>query len=93
MITIKNFDPNLLKIEKKPYQNIDIFYIGYMTMKNTGYYVFIVSILCILLLVKYMDALKKNGTKYLIFTFTNKNKKVLDRYNTGPLDGVKSYNK
>ena len=47
MITIKNFDPNLLKIEKKPYQNIDIFYIGYMTMKNTGYYVFIVSILCI----------------------------------------------
>ena len=63
MITIKNFDPNLLKIEKKPYQNIDIFYIGYMTMKNTGYYVFVVSILGILLLVKYMDALKKNGTK------------------------------
>ena len=93
MITINKFDPNLLEIEKKSYQNIDIYYTGYMTMKNTGYYVFIVSILCILLLVKQMDALKKNGTKYLIFTFTDKNKKVLDKYNTELLDGVKSYNK
>ena len=36
MINIKNFDSNLLKIDKKSYKNIDIYYIGDITMKNTG---------------------------------------------------------
>ena len=34
MINIKNFDSNLLKIEKKSYKNIDIYYIGYITIKK-----------------------------------------------------------
>ena len=34
MINIKNFDLNLLKIEKKSYKNIDIYYIGYITIKK-----------------------------------------------------------
>ena len=34
MIYIKDFDSNLLKIEKKSYKNIDICYIGYITMKD-----------------------------------------------------------
>ena len=34
MINIKNFDPSLLKIDKKSYKNIDIFYIGHITIKN-----------------------------------------------------------
>ena len=29
LIDIKDFDPKLLKIEKKSYKNIDIYYIGY----------------------------------------------------------------
>ena len=33
MINIKNFDPNLLEIDKKSYKNIDIYYIGYITTK------------------------------------------------------------
>ena len=33
MINIKDFDPNLLKIDKKSYKNIDIYYIGYITVK------------------------------------------------------------
>ena len=37
MINIKNFDPNLLKIDKKSYKNIDIYYIGYITMKDSEY--------------------------------------------------------
>ena len=37
MINIKNFDPNLLKIDKKSYKNIDIYYIGYITMKDSDY--------------------------------------------------------
>ena len=34
MINIKNFNPNLLKIDKKLYKNIDIYYIGHITMKD-----------------------------------------------------------
>ena len=37
MLNIKNFDSNLLKIDKKSYKNIDIYYIGYITIKNFDY--------------------------------------------------------
>ena len=37
MINIKNFDSNLLKIDKKSQKNIDIYYIGYITMKYFDY--------------------------------------------------------
>ena len=37
MINIKNADSNLLKIEKKSYKNIDIYYIRYITMKYSKY--------------------------------------------------------
>ena len=37
MINIKNFDSNILKIDKKPYKNITIYYIGYITIKDTAY--------------------------------------------------------
>ena len=37
MIKIKNFNPDLPKIDKKSYKNIDIYYIGYITMKDFGY--------------------------------------------------------
>ena len=34
MINLKNFDPNLLKIDKKSYKNIGIYNIGYITIKK-----------------------------------------------------------
>ena len=37
MINLTYFDPNLLKIDKKSYKNIDIYYIGYITMKDSDY--------------------------------------------------------
>ena len=37
MINIKNFDSKLLKIDKKSYKNINIYYIGYITMKDFDY--------------------------------------------------------
>ena len=37
MINIKIFDPNLLKIDKMSYKTIDIYYIGYTTMKDSDY--------------------------------------------------------
>ena len=36
MVNIANFDPNLLKIYKKSYKNIDN-YIGYISMKDSDY--------------------------------------------------------
>ena len=36
MIKIKNFHSNLSKIDKKPYKDIDIYYIGYITIKKFG---------------------------------------------------------
>ena len=36
MIDIRNFHSNLLKIDKKPYKDVDIYYIGYITVKKFG---------------------------------------------------------
>ena len=36
MIDITNFQSNLLKIDKKPYEDADIYYIGYITIKKFG---------------------------------------------------------
>ena len=37
MINIEDFDLNLLKLEKKSPKNIDIYYTGYITMKDSDY--------------------------------------------------------
>ena len=34
MTDTKNFHSNLLKIDKKPYEDIDIYYIGYIMIKK-----------------------------------------------------------
>ena len=36
VVVIKNFHSNLLKIDKKSYEDIDIYYIGYITIKKFG---------------------------------------------------------
>ena len=42
IINIQNFDSNLLKIDKKSYKSIDIYYIRYITMKDFDLLIFIV---------------------------------------------------
>ena len=37
MINIKNFHSDLLRIGKKLYESIDIYYIGYITVKDSEY--------------------------------------------------------
>ena len=37
IINIKNFDPNNIKIDEKPYKNILIFYLGYITIQDLKY--------------------------------------------------------
>ena len=34
IISLKNFESNLLKIDKRHYKDIDIYYIGYITIKK-----------------------------------------------------------
>ena len=81
MINVKNFDPGLLKIDKKSYKSIDIFYIGYITMKDSDH-VKINSINPRYLIIGEVDGYieENNGNKYLTFTSTDKNKKVLEKY-------------
>ena len=68
MINIEDFDPNLLKIDKKSYKNIDIYYIGYITEEDS-YYVKINSVNPLYLIVTKVDGYinEKNGCKYLVF--------------------------
>ena len=81
MIIIKNFDSNLLNIDKKSYKNIDTYYSGYITMKDSDY-VKINNINPLYLIIDKADGYteKKNGNKDLILTFTDKNKEVPTKY-------------
>ena len=44
VIDLKNFELNLLKIDKKSYKNIDIYYIGYVKIKKIDDYESIYSV-------------------------------------------------
>ena len=74
MINIKGFDPNLLKTDKKSYKNIDIYYIGYITVKDS-YYVKINSVNPLYLIISEGDGYikEKIGSKYLVFDSANEN--------------------
>ena len=69
MINIKNFDPNLLKIDKKSYKNIGIYNIGYITIQKIDDCENIYNVNPLHLLANdargYIE--EKNGNKYLIF--------------------------
>ena len=75
MINITNFDPNLLKIDKKSYKNIDIYYIGYTTMKDSDY-IKINSVNPLYLITGEVDGYFEeiNGEEYLTLVSTDKNK-------------------
>ena len=91
MINITNFNSNLLKIDKKLYTNIDIYYIGYVTLKDSDY-VKINSVNTLYLIIDKVDERfeeKKNGNKYLILDSTDRNKEVLIKY-TELWDGIKN---
>ena len=44
IIDLKYFEPNLLKIDKKLYKNIDVYYIGYIPVKKIDDYESIYSV-------------------------------------------------
>ena len=73
MINIKDFDSNLLKMDKKSYKNTDIYYIGYIAMKDPDY----VKINPLYLIIDKVDGYikEKNGNKYLTLALQIKKKK------------------
>ena len=79
MINLNDFDSNLLKIDKKHYKGINIYYIGYITMKKIDDYENIYSVnplyLCINHAGGYIE--EKTGNKYLIFDSIDESKEVL----------------
>ena len=87
MISIKHFDPSLIKIDKRLYKNIGIYNIGYITIKRISDYENINSINPLYLMISEVDGYiecsfteKNNGNKYLTFASTKKNKKMLEKY-------------
>ena len=55
MINIKHFDSNLLKIDKTSHKNIDIYYIGYITIKNITDYENVNSVSPLYLIISELD--------------------------------------
>ena len=83
MINLKNFDSNLLKIDKKHYKGINIYYIVYITIKKTDDYENIYSVNPLYLRINHASGYteEKNGNNYLVFNDSvNENKEVLKKY-------------
>ena len=81
----------MLKIDKKSYKNIDIYYIGYITIKKIDDCENIYSVNPLYLLVNHASGYieEKNGNKYLIFDSVDENKEVLKKY-ADVWDGIKN---
>ena len=77
-INLKNFDTSLLKIEKKHYKEINIYYIGYITLEKTGDCENVHSVNHLYLIVSYASGYieEKNGNKYLVFDSTDEHKEL-----------------
>ena len=76
LINIRDFDPKLLKLDRKSYKKIDIYYIGYVTKKPEYN---INSVNPFYLLVNRIDGFieEKGKNKYLNIAFTERNNEVL----------------
>ena len=81
MIKIKDLTPDLLRIDKKSYKNNNIYYIGYITIKDTDY-VNIHRVNPLKFIIDKTDGYieESNGDKYLTLVSNDKNKEVLTKY-------------
>ena len=91
MINLEKFDSTLWKIDKKHYKGINIYYIGYITIKKIDDCENIHSVNPLYLLVNHASGYieEKNGNKYLIFDSVDENKEVLKKY-ADVWDGIKN---
>ena len=83
IIDIKNFDPALLKTGRKSYKNIEIYNIGYITIKKIGNCENIYSVNSLYLIIGHGNGyIEGEGVnKFFIFDSANENKELLKKYN------------
>ena len=81
MISIKDSDSSLLKIDKKWYKSIGIYNAGYITIKIFEDFENTNSVNLLYLIIGKADGYieESNGSKYLVFTSTDGNKKVFKK--------------
>ena len=81
-LDLKDFDATLLKFDKKNYNDIDIYYIGYVTIKKIADYNNINSVNPLYLMINEMIGHfeEKNENKYLVLDDIDENKEVLKKY-------------
>ena len=91
---IETFDSNMLKLDKKSCKNLDIYNIGYVTIKKIGYGYDINSVNPLYLRIDnangYIEEI--NEDKYLVFDVRDENKELLKRYDdvfNGLIDKIK----
>ena len=90
MIDIKNFPSNLLEIDRKLHKDIDIYYIGYITIKKFSDCENIHSVNPLYLIIHSATGYfkEKNGEKYLIIDSTEKYEEVF----SGIISEIKTLN-
>ena len=90
IINLKNSKSKLLKIYKNHYKGINIYYVGYITIKTFDDCENIYSVNPLYLLVNHGDGYieEKNGNKYLILDdAVNENEELLKKYTD--VNGIK----
>ena len=82
IINIEKFNSSLLKIDEKSYKDIDIYYIGYITIKKIGDYENTYRRNPLYLITGKVDKHieENNGNKHLVFDSTDESKEVLQKY-------------
>ena len=81
IISLKNVESNLLKINKKSYRNIGIYNIGYITIKKIDDCENIYRVNPLYLLINHANGYieEKGLNKYLSFDSTDENKELLKK--------------
>ena len=82
IINLKNFESNLLKIDKKHYKGIVLYFIGYITTEKMDDCENTYSVNPLYLRINHANRYieEKNGNKYLLFDSTDENKELLKKY-------------
>ena len=81
-INLKDFDARLLKVDKKNYKEIGIYYIGYVTVKKIANCNNINSVNLLYLMINEMTGHfeEKNENKYLVLDDVHEIKEVSKKY-------------
>ena len=81
-INLKDFDASLLKVDKKNYEEMDTYYIGYITFKEIANCNNINSVNPLYLMINEMIGHfeEKRGNNYLVLNDVDENKEISKKY-------------